>query len=316
MLRTLLITAKPRYCFSRLIFNRRYLSLSTASMTSTAGIDETLSEFFAQYSLNDSSDEVTLSAIVQVLADQVQQASKVEDYVWDANHRILKLAGETNPGPQDALIEFLVKLRQTPVTKAGSDEPLVCEGGRVWTDLPMFGWAARDLWNFDIYNKDTKLEELNTFRCQNAFLAQLTALSNLDDPKDPFDYSLYALWTLRTALEDTPPKDASAGRVTGAVKLAEIWIHYAGDALKKLSAKNLSFEGNMGNPGDKYADRDWKGFSEERWAVWMEELKKAKKDDDDAAKKDDDDAAKKDDDDAAKKDDDDAAKKDDDDATK
>ena len=133
--------------------------------------------------------------------------------------------------------------------------------------------------NSDIFNKDAKPSEITAFENQNAFLAQLTALASLDDPKDPFDYSLYALWTLRTALEDTPPKDAPAGRVAAAVRLAEIWIQFAGDALKKLSAKKLPFEGNMGNPGDKYADRDWKGFNEDRWAVWMEGLEKVKKDD-------------------------------------
>jgi hypothetical protein len=95
----------------------------------------------------------------------------------------------------------------------------------------------------------------------------LTGLANVDDRRDPFNYSLFALWSLRAALEDKP---SEAVNNAFAITAASIWIRYAGAVLRKLSAEGRTLDGNMGAPGGKFADRDWKGFNEERWTAWKE----------------------------------------------
>lgn len=97
----------------------------------------------------------------------------------------------------------------------------------------------------------------------NGFVARLTALSlSLSIPA--FDFSLYAIWTMRSAYEKNEA-DAAA------VEAAKIWFVYAKEAMEKLSRNGKSFEGPIAKAGEKYADRDWKGFSEERLAVWKAE---------------------------------------------
>ena len=94
----------------------------------------------------------------------------------------------------------------------------------------------------------------------NAFVARLTALSlSLSIPA--FDFSLYAIWTLRSAYEKSET-DAAA------VEAAKIWFVYAEEAMEKLSHDEKSFEGPIAKAGEKYADREWKGFNEKRLAVW------------------------------------------------
>jgi len=97
----------------------------------------------------------------------------------------------------------------------------------------------------------------------NGFVARLTALSlSLSIPA--FDFSLYAIWAMRSAYEKNEA-DAAA------VEAAKIWFVYAKEAMEKLSRDGKSFEGPIAKAGEKYADRDWKGFSEERLAVWKAE---------------------------------------------
>lgn len=94
-------------------------------------------------------------------------------------------------------------------------------------------------------------------------MARLTALSlSLSIPV--FDFSLYAIWTLRSAYEQNET-DATA------VEAAKMWFLYAKEAMEKLSHDGKSFEGPIAKAGEKYADRDWKGFSEERLVVWKAE---------------------------------------------
>ena len=38
-------------------------------------------------------------------------------------------------------------------------------------------------------------------------------------------------------------------------------------------------EGNSGVSAGKYADRKWRGFNEERWAVWKDGLRAAREND-------------------------------------
>ena len=97
----------------------------------------------------------------------------------------------------------------------------------------------------------------------------MTHLAGSENEDDPFDFKLYALWALRDAFETTHPEGSNP---TTAIRLAATWVGHARSALRLASMLNQSFPDRMGAPGDKYADRQWTGFSPERWAIWRQAL--------------------------------------------
>ncbi|OLN89315.1 hypothetical protein CCHL11_08989 [Colletotrichum chlorophyti] len=216
---------------------------------------------------NNPTDQKAQDEIVQKFKDLAKASeSEIEDFLWDAYNAIFAVVKQTAPEKQKPLVDFLQRLRQTTVT-ASDGQPLKLGNQVVWKELPTFGWVARDLWNFDVLDASATQEEKNSWDNLSAFAAQLTARANLDDPNDPFDFSLYGLWALRTAFEENRPADAD---VAAAVRQAYLWINYAGEALRKLSAKDRNFDGKSAKAGDKFGSRDWRGFNEERWGIWTE----------------------------------------------
>jgi hypothetical protein len=94
----------------------------------------------------------------------------------------------------------------------------------------------------------------------NAFFARLTATSSLIPA---FDFSLYALWTLRAAFEDQEPTPAN-------IDAGKMWFLYAGEMLEKLSREEKGFDGRMGREGSRYEGKNWKGFNAERLGIWKQ----------------------------------------------
>lgn len=93
-------------------------------------------------------------------------------------------------------------------------------------------------------------------------MARLTALS----PSIPaFDFSLYAIWTMRSAFEDNETDD-------DVIDAARMWFKYSGETIERLSHEGKVFEGPVARGGDKYRDKKWIGFSDERLAVWQTAL--------------------------------------------
>ncbi|KAK1962806.1 hypothetical protein LY78DRAFT_683771 [Colletotrichum sublineola] len=212
-------------------------------------------------------DEKALNDTVQEFNTLAKKAqSEIEDFLWDTYNAVFAVAKQTSPENQGPLVHFLQRLRETTVT-ASDGQPLKLSNQVVWKDLPTFGWVARDLWNFDPLDASASKEDKAAWDNLSALVAQLTARADLDNPQDPFDFSLYGLWALRTAFEEDHPAGAD---VAAAVRQAYLWIHYSGDALQKLSAKNRNFDANSGKAGTKFGDRDWKGLNEERWNAWAE----------------------------------------------
>ncbi len=97
----------------------------------------------------------------------------------------------------------------------------------------------------------------------NAFVARLTALS----PSIPaLDFSLYAIWTMRSAFEDNEPTVAT-------VEAAKVWFKYSEDTIERLSHEEKKFQGPVARGGDKYRENKWSGFSDERLTLWREPLR-------------------------------------------
>ena len=99
----------------------------------------------------------------------------------------------------------------------------------------------------------------------NAFTATLVAQLHSSAVDRP-DYSLFCIWTIRTALEDQD----QASDVS--IAAAAIWLIYASRAIWDFSQQSKSFDGKVAAPGASYTGLDWTGFSRARWDLWLQKL--------------------------------------------
>jgi hypothetical protein len=84
------------------------------------------------------------------------------------------------------------------------------------------------------------------------------------------DYSLFSIWTIRTALEDQDqPSDVS-------IAAAAVWLMYASPAIWDFSQQSKSFDGKVAAPGALFKDQNWTGFSQARWDTWTQKLSNLK----------------------------------------
>ncbi|KAK0619577.1 hypothetical protein B0T14DRAFT_479830 [Immersiella caudata] len=214
---------------------------------------------------NDAIEKVVRQLSEQATASAAE-TGKLSDFIWDVFNAVFDVSATIGTPAQKLLPVFMEKLRQANVAGA-DDKTLKHEGGEVWKDLPTFGWVARDHWNFDAWAPMSGDEYTEIFR-RSAFLASLTfQSSDLNDLMDPFNFSMFGLWALRTAFEDTLPHDVTN---TQAAELAVPWIACSGESLLKLSQENANLPANVGAGGERFRSKGWKGFNPERWAVWRD----------------------------------------------
>ncbi|ELR09685.1 hypothetical protein VC83_06234 [Pseudogymnoascus destructans] len=178
--------------------------------------------------------------------------------VWES---ILNVAADTEHQSQEHLVAIVRAVQQQNLSKDGASEVTVWgEQVRVWSDLPLFGASVRDAWNRAPSTGSINDFSASQWRNINAFLARLTSIS----PSTPaFDFSMFGLWTLRSAFEGTgeaSPTDVDA---------AKVWFEYAEDVLTELSNEGKSFPANVGAGGGSYADKGWTGFNPDRLKVWQ-----------------------------------------------
>lgn len=106
----------------------------------------------------------------------------------------------------------------------------------------------------------------------NAFTATLVATihsRNIALPPDS-DYSLYAIWTIRIALEDT---EAQQKVDKTSLEAAAAWFAYAAPALWNLSQEGKEFQGKIAKQGQAMQGKEWRGFGKDRWELWEERIK-------------------------------------------
>jgi len=94
--------------------------------------------------------DATVQGAVTALVDQASavSAESIADLLWDTWVAVFEVAGQTPVDRQGKLIEFMVELQKVEVTGANGQPVKDENGGVVWTDLPTFGWVARETWNF------------------------------------------------------------------------------------------------------------------------------------------------------------------------
>ena len=95
-------------------------------------------------------DEKPVSQHVEAFHKAVTgRIDKVNDVLWESWNRIFDLAEETSPNEQDRLVEFLLRLKgHQDKDEKGEAKVYETENGKLWGDLPTFGWEARERWNF------------------------------------------------------------------------------------------------------------------------------------------------------------------------
>ena len=97
----------------------------------------------------------------------------------------------------------------------------------------------------------------------NAFAARLTSMSS---PSDSLDFSLYGIWTLRTALEDQNPETKMPP--PHSIVAACVWMVYASAAMWDRSATEHVYNGKTAREGTTLRGKEWRGYSKERWELW------------------------------------------------
>ncbi|TIA45885.1 hypothetical protein D6C79_05380 [Aureobasidium pullulans] len=186
-------------------------------------------------------------------------SSSTEDKLlrsWDA----LGLTASQTPADspsQEKLVSFLTALRQRD-TNVGDVEGKTFS----WSTLPLFGRQIREHWNYDERAAQKDAETARSWANANAFAARVTATASAFDSSDPLDFSLYAIWALRAALEDKDDVPEAT------VAAASMWILYAGEVLRKQSKEQRSYEGKVAQAGNKYPNKEWNGFEMDRWRSW------------------------------------------------
>lgn len=97
----------------------------------------------------------------------------------------------------------------------------------------------------------------------NAFTAALLA-SN--PQSDDLDLSLFCVWTVRDALEESTPVSNVA------VAAAATWFVFAAPTIQKLCDQGKSFDANVAKAGSALQTENWNGFSQGRWEAWKNKI--------------------------------------------
>lgn len=215
-------------------------------------------------------DNISLKTAVDTLAStSLLDATSTEGAVGRLWGLIIACAREM-PEHQDKLVSILVNLSKLPDARTESDEPLTLHDMQVWKDLPTLGWHFRNEWNGpSVPGPDSPPESrqkaISDFINVNRFTALLMAT---EEPV--FNYSWFALVTLREALE-TPPKELPpTAPLDTCIPAAAVWIEVLGVEIYEWDEEfeHGPLVGAPGRGGPLWNGKH--GFCEDRWALWRE----------------------------------------------
>ncbi|KAF2770671.1 hypothetical protein EJ03DRAFT_310272 [Teratosphaeria nubilosa] len=226
-----------------------------------------------QYILGQTRDpEAARDEFCKPVETEIQDGGKAKDVEKSLGQQwqtLIAMASTIQYGDpvHSQLVTFLQNIQDRPDVEQDG-KPFQVQEMTVWKDLPLFGWEVREAWNgaaTDESEKEDKARWVNT----NAFVATLLAAVH-ESEKDTPDVSLFAIWSIRTALEDQEEPESTA------LAAAAVWLVYAAGALRGLSAEGKSFDGKSAKPGALFKDESWNGFCKERWNAWGQRLAKLK----------------------------------------
>lgn len=58
-----------------------------------------------------------------------------------------------------------------------------------------------------------------------------------------------------------------------ALEAAAVWLIYSSSSIHQLCQEGKTFDGKVAKPGSLFRDREWRGFSFDRWTIWMEQIR-------------------------------------------
>ena len=94
-------------------------------------------------------DETPVATHVEAFHRAVTRQDDLNGALWASWSRFFDIVEGTPPGEQERLVEFLVALRGfQEKDEKGGRKVYEAESGKLWEDLPTFGWQARESWNF------------------------------------------------------------------------------------------------------------------------------------------------------------------------
>ncbi|KAI1665776.1 DUF3632 domain containing protein [Pyrenophora tritici-repentis] len=180
-----------------------------------------------------------------------------EAALWNIWNQVVEYASQTPAHELDRVIEVLTAV-------ADLEEPTTFEvWGKqaAWKELPLLGPVIRESWD-----DERHAEPFNI----NAFAARLTAAGLID-------LSVYAIWTLRSVLEDSVPDQIYSKSGDKGCKAAAAWFIYAGKVLYAFCKEGKTYDGRVAEQGSDVVGEDWNGYNERRWRLWIERLEEVQK---------------------------------------
>lgn len=264
-----------------------------------SGTKDTYTTSLSAYLSSADSISETVQRLTHPIANQYQkQASSAGandlnlEALWTS---ILRAASTAPPAPTPnepsphhtkllAVVKAIAALG--PLTRDSDSAQATHDNGVVWTDLPAFGHAARTKWN-EAPGSGAQSLSADAWTNVNAFAALVTADQELGASKPSCDLSLFALWSLRSALEQDLPatsRDKSSGSSATAslddvLPAAVAWLENAGEVLAQLCQKGKSYvPAGRDGPDPAWVGALGKdkisvgGFSSERWTFWRSRL--------------------------------------------
>ena len=178
----------------------------------------------------------------------------IEGMLWAAWQAVVSAADTPDDTARFRLVELLSAIKDRGILVRPGGEECVVWDMRVHVDLPVFGAQMRETWNFP-----PPAVSAQSWANLNAFAAQLTSTGS--------DFSLYAIWALRDALEEK-------NEVSQVLPAAVQWFRHAGSVLASMA---------LGYPADAHG-ADWvgelcrdagltdHGFTIRRWNFWKGRL--------------------------------------------
>ncbi|GES64670.1 hypothetical protein ATEIFO6365_0009015900 [Aspergillus terreus] len=183
-------------------------------------------------------DEINQSALSQLGSAEPD----IEPFLWEIWKLFITIARQIPPDhpSQDRLVDVVQALGDT----------------RLWTDLPLLGPSMREAWTSPTSVSENPTEEATAaWVSLNAFAARLFTLDSISWPN-------FAVWTLRSALEEELP----GRKLECDVKAAAQWIVRCGSTIFRHTATAIETKSFRG--GSLYNGPPC--ISMERWTFWKQ----------------------------------------------
>jgi hypothetical protein len=179
----------------------------------------------------------------------------VEEMLWAAWEAVISAADTPDAGTRSRLVELVGAARDRGILARPDGQECVVWNLRAHVDLPVFDARMRETWNFS-----PPAVSAGTWANLNAFAAQLTMAG--------VDFSLYAIWALREALEEDSPELAPV------LPAAVEWLRHAGPVLASLAVQSAADAHGRDQAGRlcREAGLADRGFSVGRWNFWRRRL--------------------------------------------